>query len=39
MSALFIDQSRAYHVIITWLVRVLTLSSDSVAKCPDSVAK
>ena len=39
MSSLFIDQSRAYHVIITWVVRVRTFRPDSVAKWPDSVAK
>ena len=39
MSSLFIDQSRAYHVIITWVVRVRTLRPESVANWPDSVAK
>ena len=39
MPSLLIDKSRAYHVIITWVVRVRTLRLDSVAKWPDSVAK
>ena len=42
MSSLFIDKSRANHVIITCiylLVRVRTLRPDSVAKLPDIVAK
>ena len=38
MSMLFIDQSCAYHVIITWVVTIRNLKPDSFAKWPDSVA-
>ena len=39
MSSLIIHQSRAYHVIITWIVEVRPLSLKIVVKWPDSVVK
>ena len=39
MSLLFINQSRSYRVIVTWVVRVRTLRPDSDGKWPEGVDK